>query len=135
MTKNKLFILDIPLYFQEIVFVTGYSDDELLEIFPKELKKIGIKSAKQMADFIHPLLETSKSSLGRTVLYENGGLAIRLYEKIDPHSAEGVSVLAHEVVHACSFIFERIGMPHNIDTDEAYAYLTGFIIKSFYDKI
>jgi hypothetical protein len=39
--------------------------------------------------------------------------------------------LVHELVHICSNTFHRMGMPHDKSTDEAYAYLFGYL----YDEI
>ena len=39
-----------------------------------------------------------------------------------------VSLIAHEAIHACNFIYENIGAKLDIDNDEHQAYITGWIV-------
>ena len=48
---------------------------------------------------------------------------------------DDMATLVHELSHVCMYTFERIGMPHNGDTDEAYGYLIGFLTKKFFENV
>lgn len=40
-----------------------------------------------------------------------------------------VSLIAHEAIHACNFIYENIGAKLDIQNDEHQAYITGWIVE------
>jgi len=50
-------------------------------------------------------------------------------------SFDCMSILVHELSHAVMFTFDRIGTPHNADTDEPYSYLLGYLMKKFFENI
>lgn len=39
------------------------------------------------------------------------------------------SIVAHEALHVCSFIFKNVGADFDRDNDENLAYLLGYIVK------
>lgn len=45
------------------------------------------------------------------------------------------NVIAHEVGHSVIELFQYVGMPVNLDTQEAFCYLTGSINKQIYDYL
>jgi hypothetical protein len=50
-----------------------------------------------------------------------------------PRTAEEKGVLSHEVFHAVSSLFlDYVGMKLTTDSEEAYAYTIGFVIKEFW---
>jgi hypothetical protein len=110
------------------------SDEEVLET-AKKRKYSPLKTSCDIDKFMTPLITTTGTVGGRTVMYDKGGICIRIYDTVDVHTAKGMCVLLHEVVHACSYIFERIGMPHTQDTDEAYAYLYSYIMTTVFEEL
>lgn len=126
-------MLDIPLYNQQVLFIFNLSDSEILSQVKR--KKYIKNTEKALNDFLEPLISYSSTVGGRTVFYENGAICIRLYESADLTTIKGLCILMHEVIHACSYIFERIGMPHNQSTDEAYAYLYAHIMDRVFHEM
>lgn len=126
MTKcKKAFLLDIPLYKQQIIFLFHLSDKEIEQKVQKIVPMF--KDLEKRQTFMEPLITGIGNTCARTVQYSSGAICVRFYDIMDIKSVEGFACLMHELVHVCSFIFDRIGMSHNRDTDEAYAYLFGHI--------
>jgi hypothetical protein len=73
----------------------------------------------------------SMHGLGRTVILE-GGHSI-LWTRDVPRRGSGI--LAHEIFHAVSFLFSRIGMPLTEGSDEAYAYAIQFLTNEINKRI
>jgi hypothetical protein len=84
--------------------------------------------------YMEPFLSMKKTTLATTAFYPNGVVAIKLntFSSNDP---DCMSILVHELSHAVMFTFDRIGTPHNADTDEPYSYLLGFLMKKFFENI
>lgn len=134
MTKcSKLFVINIPLYNQDIIVSVNQSDVS----FAKDVVNIGLTSIDDPSfkSVIEPFLNKETYTMARTAYYEStGAIALRIYD-LDVLSIQGLSIVVHELSHVTSFIFERIGMAHNSHTDEAYSYLIGYITQKFYENV
>lgn len=134
MTKSKkAFKINLPIYNQEIIFLFHLSDKEIRQ----RIKNIipSIKTEEQFQDFLSPIPGKLNSVQARTTIYDNGGICVRYYDLVDIKTVEGLSCLSHELIHVCSYIFERIGMKHNEETEEAYAYLHGHLFREVLKKL
>ena len=45
------------------------------------------------------------------------------------------SIVAHEALHVCSFIFKNTGVEFDKDNDEPLAYLLGYVVKKISKSI
>lgn len=45
-------------------------------------------------------------------------------------STKDITSMSHEFIHAAVYILERVGIPIEVKTDEALAYLHGFLMSS-----
>lgn len=73
--------------------------------------------------------------VGRTVMLRGGQTIIRL-EPAKTKIGIDVADLAHEIAHAAHFLFDRIGIKHSHDSDEAYAYYQAYLMRevlAFFD--
>ena len=43
--------------------------------------------------------------------------------------------IAHEIFHATSYVMQTINMPLGEDSEEAFAYLIGYITEQFYNQL
>lgn len=133
MTKpSKCFVIDVPIYNQNILFIIHVADKDLIR---KTKGKIDILTKEAEEIFIEPLLKNTSTTAARTVMYSNGAICVRFYDIYDILTAKGLSCIAHELVHVCSYIFDRIGMTHNSETEEAYAYLYGHIFEKIINEL
>lgn len=83
---------------------------------------------------MEPYMDMSPTTLARSVIYENGVIGIKI-NNFNINDNDHLGTLVHELSHACMYTFDRIGMPHNSDTDEAYGYLIGFLMRKFFDNV
>ena len=114
-----------------IIPLVVYTFDVMLSIGQTngELKKSLEKYRCDWSD----LLELSPTSLGRTVMTDSNHTIIRFTKW--PETCQQYGTLAHEIFHAVDFIFKRIGITLSEDSDEAYAYMIGYLTEEIYKKL
>ena len=123
MIKN--FVLKMDLYGFDVMVSVDESDKVLVE---------KLMSHGNTSEDCHELLNMPTTTRGRCVMLITNHTVIRL--KILPDKYELMGVVAHEVFHATTFIMDKIGMKLKINvSDEAYAYMIGFLTKSIYKKL
>lgn len=66
-----------------------------------------------------------KTTIARTCIAANGGVV--LWMPLIPDNTKDYATLAHETLHAAAFIMRKAGIQFSADTEEAYAYLIGYI--------
>lgn len=110
---NIIHIYD-PIFRFNIWYLTVKNFDKA----KKALKILGIKH------------EFKTNNQGGFSVYERFGQEIGIMwtkgSKID---------ISHECCHATFYILEKSGIPHNVDTDETYAYHQSFLFKCIVGKI
>ena len=106
----KPFIIDYVVYPFNLAVFFGRTDEEVFSFLNKRL-------AKRLTDDDKAMLVLSGK--GRTVMLSSGQTVLRLGH-VPKH---GDPFLAHEIFHATSFLLNRIGMPLDYASEEAYAYL------------
>lgn len=118
---NKVVIIDI--YNTGILFSVNQSDKKLTKIikdyeFPDEQKVID---------------DIFDEKGNHTYTHKDGSIIIRLIDFDFDSLSYGV--LAHEIFHAADILLEHKGLILTEGSEEAYAYLIGYITKEFYDFI
>jgi len=125
MSKAQNFIIPLVIYPFDIMFSVGQTDAELL----KSVKRYGLNKSD-----IEEMLNMPTTILGRTLmLLETNHTFIRLKSK--PKKASEYGTLQHEIFHAIDFILRKIGISLSADSDEAYAYLIGYLTEKIYEKL
>ena len=72
--------------------------------------------------------------IGRYCLFKSGQSLIRIKGK--PKTPEEFGTLQHEIFHIAASLLWRIGMKLKVkSSDEAYAYLIGYLTTEIYKKI
>lgn len=123
--KGQFFIIPLVVYPFDVMISIDESDEVLL----KRLLSYG--EPKEDCEGLLNLPETTR---GRCVILPSNRTVIRL--KTQPKRHEMMSVISHEVFHATTFILERIGMKMEVMvSDEAYAYLIGYLTNEIVKKI
>lgn len=116
------------------MFVSVNQDNEDLVLALIESKIVPSLESANLQMYMNPFIGTKITNLGSTAIYENGVIGIKLnHFYFDDNDT--LATLVHELSHAVMFTFDRIGMPHNADTDEAYSYLIGFLMKKFFENV
>lgn len=126
MKKKQInFIVPLVVYPFDVMVSIGESDNKL----GKRLKKCGIKDDGTMWRW-----KNNHTTQGRSCLFDTNQGLIRLRKK--PKSTIEFGQLQHEIFHYVTFILERIGMELVVmKSDEAYAYLIGYLTTEIYKKI
>ena len=110
-------IIPVDIYNTDLLLVIGTTEDlenALKEHFGEEE---GEKGYALMAEDI------SDISLGRSALLECGAVALWMPDASDK------ATMAHEIFHIATYIMEKVGIRLSHDSDEAYAYLIGYITR------
>jgi len=126
MNDTLKLIIPLVIYPFDIMVMMGYSDEEVRE----ELSRYSSISESDI-DLAMLKKETVR---GRTVLFESNQTFIRTPEI--PTTPLDYGFLQHEIFHAVTYILYRVGMKLKIGySDEAYAYLVGYVTERIYSEI
>ena len=117
------FIIPLVIYPFDIMVSIDESDKQLAE----ELKKFGIKKNLLGA------ISMPKTGSGKCIMFESNRTLIRLKRGNDKNLF--ISKIAHESLHAVSFIFQVIGIKLTDESEEAYTYLLDYIILQILNRI
>ncbi len=124
MAKNYSFILNLAVYPFYLRFSFEESDDQVIKFF---------KRHRILRDDYQIIKYESEHSPARCIMLEGVGV-IRM--RSIPKTAADLSSLQHEITHYVMFLlFNQLGMVHNDDTTEAYAYLTAYITYEAYKRL
>lgn len=123
-SKSQHFLIKNEIYRFDILV----SVNETTEKVKQTLKRLSI--AEEDYDFIKDF-NTQNAS---TYKLPKNQIVIRFKTVQDKH--QFMSIIAHESLHAASFILDIIGMKFDTEiSEEAYAYLTQFISYKIYQKV
>ena len=119
--KGKNFIIPLGTYPFDVMVSIDEADDQLKKL----LKKLNVP--QDYIDGIQPMVESVR---GRHILLENNQTIIRL--KIAGRDKyEVIGNISHEVFHAVTVLFDRIGMRFCLESsDEAYAYAVQYLMTA-----
>jgi len=123
-TTPKDFIIKLDVYPFHILVSIDQTDDQLKKVLKT------LKIAKSIIDNMPTMSETST---GSTLMLPTNQTIIRL--KTRPDKYEFMAIVAHEALHATSFILNKVGIPFDQEnSEEAYTYLMQHICYVIYQK-
>lgn len=112
-------IINIDLYNTHIMVYFGQFTG-LLDKLSEYLRKEDVKKAKELFGDVEDGI-----TLARTCLLESGQIVLWMPEPPITPSEKGT--LQHEIFHAANDLMEKVGIRLTLASDEAYAYLIGYI--------
>lgn len=119
-------IISMEVYPFEVMLSVNQDNEQL----GAELGKYRKLTNEDIMACAHP----SEFVQGRAVMFSNNTSIIRLRKL--PTTSKDYGILAHEIFHIVTFVLDRVGMSLDINTsDEAYAYLTGYLTEKIYDAM
>lgn len=119
--KKSFTVIPLVIYPFDVYISINQTDDELIESM----------DGQDMTDS-DGLFNLSETTSARCVMLPSNLTVIRYKINKQIHHDH----IAHEIFHAVTFIMERIGMELVImKSDEAYAYLIGYLTKEVYKLI
>lgn len=124
-TKKLYFTIQLRIYPFDLIVSMGYSNDEIKYLLEKE---------GWLQEDIDEIYFDNEVDVGKALLTKNNRAIIRL--KYIPITPPEFGDLSHEIFHITTFILDRVGMKFKIGTsDEAYAYLNGYISGEIFKKL
>ena len=113
-------IIPVDIYCRDILFYFGDADS-----FQEELYKY---HDKKTAERIFENMDISEYNMGKTYInFANN--AFVFYMPHIPRDAFEYSFLTHEIFHVTVLLMKSIGASLTDESEEAYAYLNGFLSK------
>lgn len=131
MTNYKLLKIEIKPYYKTLYVSIGIPEDKVISILKKK-KLFNFTDKTSESLFLENIIGNGD---GRCTQLSNMKYFIHIGDHIKMATPIGISILVHELTHCVSFIFESIGMPHTSDSDEAYAYLLGYLVEEILNQI
>lgn len=123
--SGSYFIIDLKVYPFKVIVSIDETDKTLF----KTLSGYG-----NSIEDCEVAMNLPSTTLGRAAILPSNLTVIRL--KTMKRKYVMMSVIAHEIFHATTFILERVGMKLELGVScEAYAYLLGFLTKEIYKKL
>ena len=123
MVMSKAFVINIPLYKRDLLVVFG--DKDYLVNQMSEAYNISLQSAYSITEDIDDY------STGRYYFNREKGSRFLWMPKV-PEKPQEYATLGHEIFHAAFGIMDEIGASPSEDSEEAYAYLIGYLTKEIY---
>lgn len=117
--KAIRFVVDVSIYNTYVIVVIGKS-----KYINKYLSKHGFKKIDT---------SSTEGAAGYTFQLEEG-ILLWLKQK-PPFTAFNIGCLVHEIFHCTEFILSRAGIKLSKKSDEAYAYLMGYITENIFNTI
>lgn len=126
MSKSNIFIIDSGPYNTDIMVAVDATEGEIT----KELNKRGVYPTEKIIDEF----TMTDTAVARTIELAGNQIIIRL--RTDKELPWIHGNIAHEAFHAVEFIFDRIGIKHDLNiSGEAFAYLIGYIVRQINNNI
>lgn len=120
--RNKIdFAVKIPIYNQEVGFFLNYEKEEMPRVLARAY-------GKKMAETIYSQLKEPYGG----ITYMLGNIVFVYIPSFSIKDREGISTLVHELYHAAHRVLSYVGLQPVFESEEAYAYLMGFLMKGFY---
>jgi hypothetical protein len=124
-----IFVVHDPIYMQDVIVA-------IAEPSAARILRAVVRTGYSVRDVedLREMLDLSDAD-GRTLIDPDTGAVIIRLKRLRKGSAEDVSNLVHECVHAATMLFERIGFPLKSKTDEPMAYYVGFLVRSILERV
>jgi len=121
MSKSYFIPIDIAIYRTKSFIAVNLTDKELKEklieqgVLEKEAKYL-VKDSRVTNDY-----------QGMTALYN--GYSVMRYNCVE--DVKDINIVCHESFHAVSEVMRYVGMPLKHASEEAFAYLLGYIVDHY----
>lgn len=100
--------IKVPLYFSDLIVIQSNNFKKIEEEFS---------------------IDSYEDNYSAITFKRNGNVMVAFKNKTN------ASIIAHEAVHICNHIFKNVGIQLDLDNDEAFAYLLGWVVKQIHKTI
>lgn len=115
--------IDIPIYNAWMIVSINQTNEEFRRSFIKHRGQMDKTAIDQTCKMVE---RESEFTIGRTA-HQHGNVIVRLYS--DLKTPTDYNTLVHELFHATDFILDYRGLTLVDGSDEAYAYLIGYLTE------
>ena len=116
--------VSIPIYRSTTFIAINLSDEQLKENLEKHIDSK--KTVKRLMK--HSDLEDHQG-----ITFFDGGYSVVRYGSLE--DAQDINIIAHESFHVACSIMRYISLDFSEDSEEAFAYLLGYITEQYQDII
>lgn len=122
-----MFLLDLHGNMTKLIQINVYNSDVLVHFGTEEslIKYMKNNGFTSYVDEVKDILSQDKAVILAETFMLDTGQTIMWFSEKKPN----IGLIAHEVFHAVYNLLERIGIRLSSDSEEAYAYLTQFLIN------
>lgn len=124
--KSQFILIDFAIYPYNLLVCLEATEEETIKFLKRKFKYI-------LSDEEKEVIKMAKNGNGRFCRLKNGAYVMRINNDIK--TARGLATLAHETFHAVHFLMNDVGITLSDESDEAYAYLTGYIIREVTERM
>jgi hypothetical protein len=130
--NNKFVPFEIDLFLNHMGISVNQTDDQFIE----SMVNAGYLAEPdhELRDLIIEPFHKNPTAAALTIMYEGGGIIMR-FKNFDPVDPIKLGYVAHEALHATSFMLNSKNIIFNDDTEEVYAYTLGYITSLFYKEM
>lgn len=124
--RNHFFLIRGTIYPFDVLITTASFDEVIKYIEHRKHYDLNDEEKEKL----------NMHGTGRTVMLRGGQTIIRL-PLVKTELGIDVSNLVHEIEHATFFLFDRTGIKHSEDSDEAFAYYQSYLMREamwFFEK-
>lgn len=111
--------IKVDIYNSVVYFVIGGSKKQIISFLEKHMT-----NAEEM-------MEAVSNNAASTLLHSGKSIVIASANKTQE---EFFSEIAHEIFHVTCWIMKYVGITLSDESEEAFAYLNGYITEQFYKK-
>jgi hypothetical protein len=124
MISPQSFQIDMRIYPGHVLVCVNES--------PEEIRRI-LKKAKVDLKTINDVIEYPREVPASAVMFDSGNMG--MFFRDVSQGIDFADYVAHEIFHIVSMKFRHIGMELNSGSEEAYAYMIGYMTKKFYENL
>lgn len=110
------FLLKADPYTVDVAFAIEETNESVYRYL-----KMNLRMSQSVVDSLKERDKEKPKFVGRTNLFDNGGVLVRVNAPVQGPITMGL--LVHEIFHATSYILTNAGMPLKDESEEAWAYL------------
>lgn len=128
--KKNVFLLEAKPYKQEIIVVINGQFSDIKTIFKKlgsSRCKENLKHIKQ--DKTNAYIDQHKANTGSAEMYSSLPHGYALVVSHQNSWIDTVEVVTHECMHLTFAILMNAGLKLTLDSEEAFTYLQGYLVK------
>ncbi len=127
---NKLYWLDVTVWNTWIAICIGNPAQ-----WTRAIRNVAMPDAAKKD--VLASLRDQRNAAARVVWHEDysGYVFMQFYPNVYESKSRQYGAIAHEAVHAASRVLRSHGTPLTEASEEAYSYLTEYIVRSIHDAI